>query len=370
MSLLNFSCLQNVSQDSITEIGWTVDNPVEANSEHIVEIGYATAVIVSLIFLIGVPWNLFVIVTIVKKKLYHSPTILLLLNLAITNLLLCLLVMPFNIITGFSGEYLFGPTDAIRCHVCQSTGIIIIILPVIALHTLSLMAVDRFIYLKKPLRYSTWITPKRMIVTLIIIWIVCTIFSLPPLFGFGEIKFTFTVSTCILHAIGRTSVAPNFAFVLFALAPSFLLPVVVLFVMYAWILYIARKGILERLKRRVTHRAEACEPVSADTPCEKRMVQLRLVRVFLVIFTANLLTWLPAIGLTLAAAIIGPGQIPAYMDTISYLSFISETAIHPILEACLIREVRMTMTGYVSYWWMKLQVCKGQKVDESLPSTM
>ena len=230
------------------------------------------------------------------------------------------------------------------------------------------MAVDRFIYLKKPLRYSTWITPKRMIVTLIIIWIVCTIFSLPPLFGFGEIKFTFTVSTCIVHVIGRTSVAPNFAFVLFTLAQSFL-PVVILFVMYAWILYIARKGILERLKRRVTHRAEAREPVSADTPCEKRKVQLRLVRVFLVIFTANLLTWLPAIGVSLAAAIIGAGQIPTYMHTITYLSYISETAIHPVLEACLIREVRMTMTGYVSYWWKKLRVCKCQKVDDSLPST-
>ena len=159
MSLHNFSCFQNVSKDSVTETGWIVDHP----DDPIFDLkgnGYATSVIVSLIFLTGVPWNLFVIRTIVRKKLYdNNPTIMLLLNLAITNLLLGLLVMPFNIITGFSGEYLFGNNDIDRCHVCQ-TGVFLIILPWLSVHTISLMSFDRFVYLKWPLNYAILITPK------------------------------------------------------------------------------------------------------------------------------------------------------------------------------------------------------------------
>ncbi len=170
--------------------------------------GYATSAIVSLIFLIGVPWNMLVICTIVKKRLYSNPTIMLLLNLAITNLLLGLLVMPLNIIAGFAGEYLFGKTDAIRCHVCQ-TGVFLILLLWVSIHTLSLMAVDRFIFLKRPLDYKVLVTPKRMLVA-IIIWIICTVVSIPPLFGFGEIKFSFTVSTCVPNLVGMTHMAPNY----------------------------------------------------------------------------------------------------------------------------------------------------------------
>ena len=188
MSLFNFSCLRNVSQDSITEISWIVDHPDDPDFDTRGN-GYATAVIVSLIFLTGLPWNLFVICTIVRKKLYSNPTIMLLLNLAIANLLLCLLVLPFNIITGFSGEYLFGNSDTVWCHVCQA-GVLVIVLPMVSVHTITLMSVDRFIYLKRPLKYSVLITPNRMLAAIVIIWVICTAISLPPLFGFGAIVYS------------------------------------------------------------------------------------------------------------------------------------------------------------------------------------
>ena len=55
-------------------------------------------------------------------------------------------IMPFSIVSGIIGEYAFGDTDRIRCFVCQ-TGALTILLHIVSFHTMALMAVDRFIYL-------------------------------------------------------------------------------------------------------------------------------------------------------------------------------------------------------------------------------
>ena len=349
-SLSNFSCLRNVSQDSITEVSWIVDHPNDPDFDTRGN-GYATAVIVFLIFLTGVPWNLFVICTIVRKKLYSNPTIMLLLNLAIANLLLCLLVMPFSIITGFSGEYFFGNTDAVRCHVCQ-TGILMIILPWVSVHTLALISVDRFIYLKRPLKYSVLVTPKRTLIALTTVWIICTVIALPPLFGFGEIVFSYTVSSYVPNFGSSTHVAPNYYYVLCLTVEAFL-PITILFSLYISIICIIRKSIIAKFQRSViinsadTTQGTQAEDKMTSIEKEKRSSQLRMVRLFGAIFTANVLTWLPMIALALTGAVVGTTHIPTVLFTFAYLTFLSETVIHPILEACLIREVREIMSGYL-----------------------
>ncbi len=362
VNLLNFSCLKNVSGDSITEIAWTTDNPEESGFSNPRDVGFATSVIVSLIFLTGVPWNFFVIFVIVKKKLYSNPTIMLLLNLTIANFLLGLIVMPFSIITGFSGEYLFGNSDAVRCHVCQS-GLLLTLLSFVTLHTIALMSVDRFIYLKSPLTYNLWITPKRIFIAIITVWILCTVISLPPLLGFGEMKFSFTVATCTPYLVGRTHVAPNYYYVISGMAEAFI-PITFLIVMNTWILYITRKSILDRLNKSKTSEVQKKDNMAN----EKRNFQLRLVRVFAIIFLANLLTWLPVIALGLTGAIVGAGQIPIFMYSFAFISYLSETVIHPILEACFIREVRVTMSNSLRYCQMKIQWCRDKGPATPAPS--
>ena len=357
MSIFNFSCLRNVSDDSVTDLAWVVDYPNDFSASNLRAIGYFTSVIVTLFFLIGVPWNLFIICTIVRKKLYYSnPTIVLLLNLAITNFLLGLFVMPFNIITGFSGEYLFGSTDKVRCHVCQ-TGILLIVLPWVSIHTITLMSIDRFIYLKRPMKYGTLITQKRMLASVAIIWILCVILSLPPFFGFGEIKFAYQVSTCVPYVMGKTHVMQNFFYIVFLTAEA-LIPLTCLFVMYIIVVYIIRKSILVKFRRSVAMNQDTQGAENLNSIVnEKKVAQLRLVRLFTAIFTANLITWLPIVVLALIGVIAGTRHIPVAVYTFAYLSVLSETVIHPVLEAALIKEVRVILLGYLKYWKEKMKCC-------------
>ena len=79
--------------------------------------GFINAAFSILFFLVGLPWNALVIGIILKKKLFTRPTYLLLLNLAIANFLVCMLVLPFTIIFGLGGEDTFG--SGVENQVCQ-----------------------------------------------------------------------------------------------------------------------------------------------------------------------------------------------------------------------------------------------------------
>ena len=84
------SCFENASNSSLTEIIWTIDNPRDLDYDTVGN-GHAISAILILLVVTSFPWNLLVITTIIGKKLYTQPTIMLMLNLATTNLLLALL---------------------------------------------------------------------------------------------------------------------------------------------------------------------------------------------------------------------------------------------------------------------------------------
>ena len=82
---------------------------------------------------------------------------MLILNLAVSNLLTCALIFPFTIITGIAGEFIYGASDHVRCQICQ-LGVVYLVLTFVSLNSLALISVDRFLYIKKPLHYNMMVT--------------------------------------------------------------------------------------------------------------------------------------------------------------------------------------------------------------------
>ena len=98
--------------------------------------------------------NSFVILTVRCKNLYKVAAVIPMLYLAICNVLVCLLVLPFVIVSGYSTEFIFWSSDYMRCKVC-SLGIANAALPMASLYTIALMSIGRFLFLKKPLQYNS-----------------------------------------------------------------------------------------------------------------------------------------------------------------------------------------------------------------------
>ena len=339
---VEFSCLINVSNYSLHESEWLTVQPGDGFNFTIN--GYIISAIMIIFLLLGLPWNCLVIGIILKQRLFTQPPFMLMLNLALTNSLFFLLVSPFNIVSGIAGEYIFGPSDRVRCRVCQ-TGIAVAILPVISTHTLSVMSVDRLIYLKRPMTYPKLVTPWRMLAAIACIWVLGVLLALPPVFGFGEVRFSHTVATCIVLVGGRTEVVPNYFYILLLLAEG-AVPFLVLCVMYVWVMCIARRYLMKSLHRSLARLSRRRHTrVRSEVLKQHSKSQMVLVKVFSLVFTSSVITWLPVVPLVVCVAVLGEERVPAAYYTVVYLSYISGAVIHPVLQACMLMEIRDTLKG-------------------------
>ena len=132
------------------------------------------------------------------KKIYKQPAHILLLSLSLSDSVLLLIYVPQGVVTGFAGEFVFGSSDDLRCKVCR-IGIITTWFAIMSLYTISLMSLDHFLFIYIPLRYQRTITLRRMTAAVIIVWICCTIISVLPIFGLGQIDFTRELSSCTVN---------------------------------------------------------------------------------------------------------------------------------------------------------------------------
>ena len=147
---------------------------------------YPLPIFLFLFFIIGLPWNALVIGIIFRKNLFTRPSVMLMLSLAISNFLTCLLAMPFLLVVSLlakSNSYRdrFITDDfMIFNKICQAS-FLYVWFQAVSIFTVAMMSLDRVIYLKKPLTYEGIVTPWRMLIAILIVWIVSIGVSLPPL---------------------------------------------------------------------------------------------------------------------------------------------------------------------------------------------
>jgi len=338
----NFTCSDpELSGTNITEDWWGILSQGRVHENSIT----AVAVCQVLIVAIGAPWNLIVLATIVIRKRYKDPTYILLLNLVLADLLVCLLVLPFNIQSAFAREFSLGSSDQVRCRVCHTISITIVTLVFTSLFTLALMSLDRLVYLKWGLWYKKTITVKLVIPVLAVVWVFCILVSLPPVFGFGEIKFANLLSSCSLFTVGRTPLANNIFFVmLLVLVGAF--PFITTLFANSWLLVLVCKSVSNRYKRRVDNNnnrfisTECKNTQERDLTSSYHKEQIHLAEIFGAIFAANVITWFPTIIISIVAAIIGADEVATPAYAFVYLSYVCQPAIHPVLETCLIGKAR------------------------------
>ena len=198
----DYSCLdKNLSHQLVTPEYWNVNSTLKP-------LGIATGTTILIFFVIGLPSNILIIVSILLQKLYRQPTHLLLFSLACADILMCLLVMPLIITAGFAGEFVLGNSDYVRCKVCQ-TGVSLVALTLLSLHLLALISVDRFIFIKFPLRYDKLITKKAALTAVAVVSVLSVLLAILPLFGVGDIYFDHKTFSCAPRFDYKTEVTDN-----------------------------------------------------------------------------------------------------------------------------------------------------------------
>lgn len=122
--------------------------------------------------------NLLVVISVYKNHLLHNLTNYFVVNLAIADLMIAVIAMPFHIYVPVNGKWDLGD---LFCDISLSIDCFCVI---VSKFTLVAISVDRFIAVTQPIRYRSLQSKYQRVVLLIsLIWLTSLAMTIPLLFG-------------------------------------------------------------------------------------------------------------------------------------------------------------------------------------------
>ena len=169
-----------------------------------------------------------------------------------------------------------------------------------------------------------------------------------PLIGFGEIRYSYSICFCQVYFIDSKNGTNNIYYILL-LAILSLLPIIVIIVTNIWIVIIVKKHLknLYKVRKSFGNRKELqdhLQTMKREITTTKNKKQVALLRVFGTILGANVITWVPAVVLAFAHLKREEWLIGIYIFV--FLTFISNSIIHPIVEGYFIPELKKSFDKF------------------------
>ncbi|XP_048037740.1 trace amine-associated receptor 13c-like [Megalobrama amblycephala] len=177
--------------------------------------------------------NLLVIISISHFKKLHTPTNLLILSLAVSDLLMGLIVIPIEAIKVIETCWYFGE---ILCGVFINTlGLLISS----SLSNLVLIAVDRYVAVCHPLLYPQKMTMTKTLVSICLCWFCSSAYNTNIVINYGYFNTTYRSNVCY----GDCSIIISFAWSVIDLILSFLSPCILIITLYLRIFHVVHKQV-------------------------------------------------------------------------------------------------------------------------------
>ncbi|XP_068583254.1 alpha-1A adrenergic receptor [Cebidichthys violaceus] len=175
---------------------------------------------------VAIVGNILVILSVVCNKHLQTVTNFFIVNLAMADLLLSIIVLPFSASLEVLGCWVFG---RVFCNIWAAVDVLCCTASILSLCVIS---IDRYIGVKHCLKYPTIMTEKKAIAILGLVWVSSTVISVGPLLGWKE-------PPPVDDRICSITEEPGYA--LFSSLFSFYLPLMVILIMYFRVYVVARR---------------------------------------------------------------------------------------------------------------------------------
>ncbi|XP_030632949.1 dopamine receptor D2a isoform X2 [Chanos chanos] len=201
------------------------------------------AMLLTLLIFVIVFGNVLVCMAVSREKALQTTTNYLIVSLAVADLLVATLVMPWVVYLEVVGEWRFS---TIHCDIFVTLDVMMCTASILNLCAIS---IDRYTAVAMPMLYNTRYSSKRRVTVMIsVVWILSFAISCPLLFGLNNTA-TRDDALCIIA---------NPAFVVYSSIVSFYVPFIITLLVYVQIYVVLRK----RRKRVNTKRT--CPGTDAD----------------------------------------------------------------------------------------------------------
>ncbi len=187
-------------------------------------------VIIECIALFG---NVIVMVVILKTpQLRTQLTYLFVLNLCVVDLLATLFVIPFSIAAYVDDRWPFSPAF------CYANGFLSVFVSITSISSICVISIERYYSIRAPMHYAGHMTLSRTVSVILCVWLHAGFIAVLPLFGWN----TYIYSEAKFHCTFVWSMEdPHGAYVVMLGVFAFVIPSVILMVMYCGIYKVARQ---------------------------------------------------------------------------------------------------------------------------------
>ncbi|XP_063076291.1 teleost multiple tissue opsin a [Engraulis encrasicolus] len=247
--------------------------------------------------------NLVVLVLFCRYKLLRSPINLLLINISLSDMLVCVLGTPFSFAASTQGRWLIGARG------CVWYGFANTLFGIVSLISLAVLSYER---------YSTMLGSteadstnyRKVSVGVALSWLYSLGWSVPPLFGWSRYGPEGPGTTCSVNWTTKT--ANNISYIICLFVFCLLLPFMVIVFCYGKLLH-------------------AIKQVSGVNRALGRKREQRVLLMIIIMVVCYLLCWLPYGVMALLATFGPPGLVTPEASIIPSILAKTSTVINPII---------------------------------------
>ncbi|XP_034558134.1 vertebrate ancient opsin-like [Notolabrus celidotus] len=261
------------------------------------------AVCLGFIGTFGLLNNLLVLVLFCRYKMLRSPINLLLINISISDLLVCVLGTPFSFAASTQGRWLIGDGG------CVWYGFANSLFGIVSLISLAVLSYER---------YSTMMTPTeadssnycKISLGITLSWVYSLIWTLPPLFGWSSYGPEGPGTTCSVDWSAKS--ANNISYIICLFVFCLIVPFLVIVFCYGKLLCAIRQ-------------------VSGINASMSRKREQRVLFMVVIMVICYLLCWLPYGIMALLATFGPPGLVTPEASIIPSVLAKTSTVINPVI---------------------------------------
>ncbi|NXK87156.1 DRD2 protein, partial [Formicarius rufipectus] len=225
------------------------------------------AMLLTLLIFVIVFGNVLVCMAVSRERALQTTTNYLIVSLAVADLLLATLVMPWVVYLEVVGEWRFS---RIHCDIFVTLDVMMCTASILNLCAIS---IDRYTAVAMPMLYNTRYSSKRRVTLMIaVVWVLSFAISCPLLFGLNN-----------TGEYANECMIANPAFVVYSSIVSFYVPFIVTLLVYVQIYIVLRR----RRKRVTTKRSSHVLDSDTQAPLKDKCTHPEDVKLCTVIVKSN-----------------------------------------------------------------------------------
>uniref|UniRef100_A0A673KQY3 Opsin 4b n=1 Tax=Sinocyclocheilus rhinocerous TaxID=307959 RepID=A0A673KQY3_9TELE len=297
----------------------TVDVPDHAH--------YTIGSVILAVGITGMVGNFLVMYAFCKSRSLRTPADMFIINLAVTDFLMCVTQMPIFFTTSLHKRWIFGEKG---CELYAFCGALFGICSMI---TLMIIAVDRYFVITRPLASIGVMSRKRALLILSAAWVYSMGWSLPPFFGWSAYVPEGLLTSCLWDYMTFSPSVRAYTMLLFTFV--FFIPLFVIMYCYFFIFRAIRDT-----NRAVGKINGEGGPRDSIKKMHRMKNEWKMAKIALIVILLYVISWSPYSCVALTAFAVYMNSVPAVIAKASSIHY-------PIIYAITHPKYRSAIAKYI-----------------------